>query len=172
MIDPIGKIGEGKDAIGKIQNFVAGFLGYHDRDRRREADKLLRDAVAARYEAEWGRLSDVQARLVSAKQLERLDEVEGAAIKLRTFIDRVKGAPRGYAGFFDAVRVKKEELQQLYDYDLGLLESSEKVRAAVDRLAGAVGQEDGLSEAIRNLAEVAAESARLYEKRSEVILSK
>ncbi len=171
MIDPMEKITEGKDLVGKIQNFVSGFLGYYDRDRRREADKLLREGIAARYEAEWSRISDVQASLVSAKQLEYLDEIESAAIKLRTFVDRVRGAPRGYSGFFDAVRVKKDELQQIYAYDLTLLESSERLRTAVDQLAGAVGK-DGLHEAIHNLTEVARESTRLYESRAEVILKK
>ena len=72
MIDPMEKITEGKDLVGKIQNFVSGFLGYYDRERRREADKILRDSIAARYETEWSRISDVQASLVKAKQLERL----------------------------------------------------------------------------------------------------
>ena len=171
MIDPMAKITEGKDLIGQIQNFVSGFLGYYDRDRRREADKILRDSIAARYEVEWSRISDVQASLASAKQLESLDEIESAAIKLRTFIDRVRGAPRGYSGFFDAVRIKKDELQQLYAYDLTLLESSDRLRIAVDQLAGAVGK-DGLPEAIRNLTELARELTRLYEGRAEVILSK
>ena len=171
MIDPMEKITEGKDLVGKIQNFVSGFLGYYDRDRRREADKLLRDGIAARYEAEWSRISDVQASLVSAKQLEYLDEIESAAIKLRAFVDRVRGAARGYSGFFDAVRVKKDELQQIYAYDLTLLESSERLGTAVDQLAGAVGK-DGLPEAIHNLIEMARESTRLYESRAEVILKK
>ncbi len=42
MGDPLGKITEGKDALGKIRNFLAGFVGYVDRENRREADKLLR----------------------------------------------------------------------------------------------------------------------------------
>jgi len=171
MIDPMEKITEGKDLVGKIQNFVSGFLGYYDRERRREADKILRDSIAAKYEAEWSRISDIQASLVSAKQLERLDEIESAAIKLRTFIDRVRGAPRGYSGFFDAVRIKKDELQRIYAYDLTLLENSDRVRAAVDQLVAAVGT-DGLSESIHNLIEVAAEASRQYEGRAEVILSK
>ena len=171
MIDPMEKLTEGKDLIGKIQNFVSGFLGYYDRDRRREADKILRDTIAARYETEWSRISDVQAGLVSANQLERLDEIESAAIKLRTFIDRVRGARRGYSGFFDAVRIKKDELQRIYAYDLTLLENSDRVRAAVDQLAGSVGK-DGLSEAIHSFTEVAAEASRLYEGRAEVILNR
>jgi hypothetical protein len=39
-----------------------------------------------------------------------VDDLEGAAIKLRQFIDRVRTASYGYAGFFDAVKVRSEEL--------------------------------------------------------------
>ena len=39
----LGKITEGKDLLGKIRNFLSGFVGYVDRENRREADKLLRE---------------------------------------------------------------------------------------------------------------------------------
>jgi len=35
QIDPLGKVTEDKDLLGKIRNFLGGFLGYVDRDRRR-----------------------------------------------------------------------------------------------------------------------------------------
>lgn len=171
MIDPLGKMTEGKDLLGDVQNFVSGFVGYYDRERRREADKLLRDGIAERYEVEWSRISGIQSQLVSARQLEYVDDIESAAIKLRTFIDRVRGAARGYSGFFDAVRVKKDELQQLYAYDLTLLENAEHVREAVDQLEKAVGS-DGLSEAIRGVVKAAQETNVLYDRRDEIILTK
>lgn len=171
MIDPLGKMTEGKDLLGDVQNFVSGFVGYYDRDRRREADKLLRDGIAERYEVEWSRISGIQSQLVSARQLDYVDDIESAAIKLRTFIDRVRGAARGYSGFFDAVRVKVDELQQLYAYDLTLLENAEHVREAVDQLEQAVGS-DGLSEAIRGVVKAAQETNLLYDRRDEIILTK
>ena len=170
MIDPLGKMMEEKDLLGKIQNFVSGFVGYYDRERRREADKILRDTISQRYETEWNRISAVQSQLVSAKQLEHLDEIESAAIKLRTFIDRLNGAARGYSGFFDAVRIKKDELQQLYAYDLTLLQNAERIREVVDELEKAVGS-DGLPAAILGLLKVAQETSLLYERRHEVILT-
>ena len=66
MMDPMEKVTEGKDFLGKLQNAVAGFVGYYDRERRRDADKLLRDTVADRYEEQWDRVSAIQAQMVSA----------------------------------------------------------------------------------------------------------
>lgn len=171
MTDPMDKVTEGKDLLGKVQNFVSGFVGYYDRERRRDADKLLRDTVADRYEEHWDRVSAIQARMIGAKMLEFVDDVEVAAIKLRTFVDRVRGAPRGYAGFFDAVRINQDELESLYQYDLGLLDFSDHVAEAVDGLEAAITEPDNMPAAIKNLVDVADQASRAYDRRSEAILN-
>lgn len=170
MTDPMEKVTEEKDLLGKIQNFVSGFLGYYDRERRREADKILRDTIAQRYEEQWSRISALQAQLVSAKQLQFVDDIETAAIKIRTFADRVKTAPRGYAGFFDAVRINQDELEALYRYDLALLSGVDEVKASVDALEAAIGTE-GVPEAIAKLVEVAQAGNTLYDRRDEAVLA-
>jgi hypothetical protein len=171
MTDPMDKVTEGKDLLGKLQNTVSGFVGYYDRERRRDADKLLRDTVADRYEEQWDRVSAVQAKMVSAKLLEYVDDVEVAAIKLRTFVDRVRGAPRGYAGFFDAVRINQDELESLYQYDLELLEYADRVAEAVDGLEAAMSTPDELPAAIESLVSVATMASRAYDRRTEVVLN-
>jgi hypothetical protein len=170
MSDPLGKITEGKDLLGKIRNFVSGFVGYFDRENRREADKLLRQTIAGRYEEQWGRLSEIQRQLISGGQLEYVDDLEAAAVKLRTFVDRIKGASYGYAGFFDAVRINKDELEKIYQYDLALLENSQKISQAVDNVAASIGT-DGLAAAIRNLVSLSQEVIDTYNRRDEVILA-
>jgi hypothetical protein len=170
MSDPLGKITEGKDLLGKIRNFVSGFVGYFDRENRREADKLLRQTIAGRYEEQWGRLSEIQRQLISGGQLEYVDDLEAAAIKLRTFVDRIKGASYGYAGFFDAVRINKAELEKIYQYDLALLENSQKISQAVDNVSASIGT-DGLAAAIRNVVSLSQEVIDTYNRRDEVILA-
>jgi hypothetical protein len=170
MSDPLGKITEGKDFLGKLRNSVAGFLGYVDRENRREADKILRQQVADRYEEQWSRVSAVQRQLVSEGELELMDDLEAAAIKIRTFVDRIRRASYGYAGFFDAVRINADELDRIYEHDLGLLEGAEDLAEAVDNLEASVGTED-LEGAIRKLTEVSEEANRAYERRKGAILA-
>ena len=170
MSDPIGKVTEGKDLIGKIQNFIAGFFGYYDKERRRDADKMLRETVAQRYEEQWSRVSELQRQLVSDGSLEFIDDLEAAAIKLRGFIDRVSGAAYGYTGFFDAVRVQQGELEKLYAFDVALLEGVERISSAVDNIAASIGT-DGLPAAIRNLVTLSQETIDAYNRRDEVILT-
>jgi hypothetical protein len=169
-VDPMGKVTEGKDLLGKIRNFLSGFVGYVKREDRREADKLLRESIALRYETQWARISAIQRQLIGQGLVELLDDLEGSAIKLRGFIDRVKGAAYGYAGFFDSVRVNQPELDKLYAYDLALLENAEKLGHAVDNVESSIGS-DGLAAAIRNLVSVSQEAVDAYDRRDEVILS-
>jgi len=170
MSDPLGKITEGKDLIGKIRNFIAGFVGYVDRENRREADKILRETTAQRYEEVWSRISELQRQLISEGKLELVDDLEASAIKLRAFIDRTKGASYGYAGFFDAVRVHSEELERIYEYDIALLEGIQKLADAVDNVAASIGT-DGLPAAIRHLVSISQEAIDTYNRRDEVILA-
>ena len=170
MSDPLGKITEGKDLIGKIRNFIGGFVGYVDRENRRDADKILRETTAQRYEEVWSRISELQRQLISEGKLELVDDLEASAIKLRAFIDRTKGASYGYAGFFDAVRIHSEELERIYEFDIALLEGAQKLADAVDNVAASIGT-DGLPAAIRHLVSISQEAIDTYNRRDEVILA-
>ena len=169
-VDPLGKITAGDDLLGKIRKTLSGFVGYLDRENRREADKLLRATIASRYEQQWGRISTIQRQMIEAGNLEQVDQLEAAAIKLRTFIDRVKSASYGYAGFFDAVRINQTELQKLYSYDLQMLEDVNSISSAVDNVEASMGS-DGLPAAMRHLTTLSQDVIDAYDRRDEVLLA-
>ncbi len=108
--------------------------------------------------------------MIAAGKLEMVDDLEAANIKLRAFIDRVRHASYGYAGFFDAVRINKDELAKIYSYDAALLEGVKKVSDAVDNLNASIGS-DGLPAAARNLVAVSQDAVDAYNHRDEVIMS-
>lgn len=169
MSDILGRIREEQDIFGKLLGKLPGFSGYFDREQRRSADKLLRETIAARYEEQWRRVSNLQRDLISQGGLAYVDDLEAAAIKLRQFVDRIKTASYGYAGFFDAVKIQSEELESLYQYDLWLLTLIDEIGRAVDNVESSIGT-DGLPAAIRHLTRMAQESVEAYNKRAEVIL--
>ena len=139
MSDILGRIREEQDVFGKLLGKLPGFNGYFDREQRRSADKLLRETVAARYEEQWRRISSLQRDLISQGGLAYVDDLEGAAIKLRQFIDRVRTASYGYAGFFDAVKINSEELEKLYQYDLWMLSLVDEIGRAIDNVEASLG---------------------------------
>lgn len=169
MSDILGKIREDQDVFGKLLGKIPGFTGYFDREQRRMADKLLRDTVASRYEEQWRRISALQRDLISQGHLELVDDLESAAIKIRQFIDRVRTASYGYAGFFDAIKIRSDELEKIYQYDLWMLSLVDEVSRAVDNLEASFGT-DGLPAAIRHLIGLAQQSVEAYQRRSETML--
>ena len=85
MSDFLERVTGQQDAFKKLGSHIPGFNGYIERQNRRAADKLLRETVARRFEEQWKRASQLQEDMVSNGMIEYVDEVEKAAIKLRTF---------------------------------------------------------------------------------------
>jgi hypothetical protein len=164
------KVGSDMDIFKKILGKIPGFSGYIDRQKRRDADKLLRDTIASRFEVQWGRVSALQREFISQGQIALVDDLEAAAIKMRTFIDRIRRAPRGYSGLFDAVKINEAELTQIYQYDAAMLDLADEVGRAIDNVEASVGT-DGLPAALRNLTSKTQQCIDVYDRRSEVVFS-
>lgn len=158
-----------QDIITKLLSKIPSFSGYIERGARRASDKLLRETVANRFEALWQRISGLQKDLINQGGILYVDDLESAALKLRQFIDRVRTASYGYAGFFDAVKINEEELALVYQYDLVLLESEGEVSRAIDNVEASLGT-DGLPAAIRNLTSLAQQCVDAFNKRTEVMV--
>jgi hypothetical protein len=168
MNDIFDKVAEDQDPIKKLISKIPGFQGYVERGDRRMSDKLLRETIANEYEAHYQRISGLQRDLISQGGLAYIDDLENAAIKLRQFIDRVRTASYGYAGLFDAIKIKEEELATIYQYDAALLEKSATVSAAIDNVESSIGT-DGLPASIRHLISVSQECIEIFDKRSNAL---
>ncbi|HEY5668447.1 MAG TPA: hypothetical protein VIS10_00535 [Anaerolineales bacterium] len=170
LIDQImGKVSGDMDPFKKILSKIPGFSGYMERQNRRDSDKVLRETVASRFEEQWQRISNIQRDFVNQGEISYLDDLESAAIQLRTFADRVRRATRGYSGLFDAVKINEEELAQLYQYDAAMLEMADEVGRAIDNVEASVGS-DGLPAAIRHMTNTARQCNTMFDRREEVIL--
>jgi hypothetical protein len=169
MSDLFDKVSGQMDFVKNLASKIPGFSGYVERQNRRAADKLLRESVAARFEELWTRTSEIQTSMVSEGMIALMDEMEQAAIKLRTFADKIKTASYGYAGFFDAVKIKEEELAQLYQYDMAFFDVAEQIERALDNVEASMGDEEGLKAAIRHLISLAREAVTTFDRRYEMI---
>ena len=168
MSDIFDKVAEDRDPIKNLITKIPGFQGYVERGDRRMSDKLLRETIANEYEAHYQRISGLQRDLISQGGLAYIDDLENAAIKLRQFIDRVRTASYGYAGLFDAIKIKEEELATIYQYDSALLEKGTTVSAAIDNVESSIGT-DGLPASIRHLISVSQECIEIFDKRSNAL---
>lgn len=169
MGDLYDRVTAQQDIFKKLLSKVPGFNGYIERENRRSSDKVMRGAIADRYESLWQRISGLQRDLISQGGLEYVDDMESAAIKLRQFIERVRTATYGYSGFFDAVKINETELGQVYQFDLNLLNMAEEVGRGIDNVETSIGT-DGLPAAIRNLITLAQQVVEAYNHRTEAMI--
>jgi len=169
MSDLFDKVTGQMDIVKKLASHIPGFNGYIERQNRRAADKLLRESVSNRFEELWKRTSNIQTEMVNAGMIALMDDIEQAAIQLRTFADKIRTATYGYAGFFDAVKIKEEELAQLYQFDLAFFETAEQIDRALDNIEASMGDEEGLKAAIRNLISLAREAVNTFNHRYAMI---
>lgn len=156
-------------AIEKLLKGLPGISGYVDKELRRDADKRVRNVIALRLEEQKQALFAVQRKLTKSGGLMLLDDVDGAIQKLQILIDRIKTASYGYAGFFDPVRVREEELNALYRFDVALAARTVEVENAVQALESAVENDGDAAEATERLTELLASLNTLYNRRSEAI---
>jgi hypothetical protein len=160
-------------ALGSFERLmkkIPGYKGYKEKEMRREADKLLRTEVARLLDDQRKRLSELQNQLISQAQIEFLDDLERAVMKLQLLIDRIKTASYGYAGLFDAVKVKEEQLDALYEFDSKMLDFDDEISAYVDQVASAITAQEGVGEAINGLVGVVEEANQTFGHREEAIL--
>lgn len=169
MDDFFQKVTSMQDPFKKLVSYIPGFGGYVERQNRRDADKLLRDTVARRFDEQWKRASRLQEDMVGSGMIAYVDDMEKAAIQLRTFVDRISTAPRGYSGLFDAVKINEKELEAIYQFDAAFFELAEQVGRANDNVEASMGDEAALPAAIRNLTALARLANETYDKRSEAV---
>ncbi|HTP02106.1 MAG TPA: hypothetical protein VMJ64_12090 [Anaerolineales bacterium] len=167
MTDMYQNVAGQVDPFKRLASYVPGFHGYVERQNRRDADKLVRDTVARRFTELWTRTSNLQKDLISAKKIDFVDDMEQAALQLRTFIDKVTTAARGYSGLFDAVKINEKELEQLYTFDLAFFELGDQIAHALDNVEASLGDDAGLPAAIRNLTTLGRQAVETINRRTE-----
>jgi len=161
------------DFLHKIASIVPGYSGYVDKERRREADKLLRTELARHYTAQRDRLNRVQQALVRSRQFTYISEVDRIVGIFQRFIDRLSVATYGYAGLFDPVKVDAAALDQIYAFDMALADGVEKVSNAIDAVDSASGSADNqeLPAALTRLSNTVDELNSRLNQRSDFLTS-
>lgn len=158
-------------AIERLLKGLPGIRGYVDKELRRDADKRLRELIAGQLEDERANLYAVQNMLLEGKGLMWMDNVDNAISKLQLLIDRIKTASYGYAGLFDAVRIKEDALNALHRFDVAMAERVVDVRISINALRQAVADGGDIGGQARKLIDLLADLNTLFGKRQDAVLA-
>ncbi len=114
--------------LEKITRIIPGIAGYQDREKRRDADKAIRSKAAEKVSRCRDLLSETMndlSRSGGPGNLRLIGDLERMVTKLDRTEDELRFVPSGYAGWFDREGISLEDLERLYEYDLGLLNAAE-----------------------------------------------
>ena len=169
--DLFDKIQGESTGLSNLLNKIPGLDGYMERSRRREADQLLRATLANRLEDIRLRFSGVYQE-ISRDIIMAMDHAEPLGrvdTRFNGLIGKIKDAPVGYAGFFDAIKVKEEDLARIYAFDETMLNHVDQVEANTAVLEKAARDGGDIGAAIREVNAVLQDANETFNTRDEVI---
>ena len=165
------KAQSGIDASSSFLSNLPLIGDYQDKERRRDADRQLREMIAVSLETARKHVIETERLLLRKGKLSDLPYVDVAANRLQTLVDRVRTAPSGYAGFFDRNRIRQPELEKLRKFDEGIASSipaiTEKIEEMKQHITASEDYAASLTELINQLDDL---SERL-DRRKEALLA-
>jgi hypothetical protein len=141
--------------LEKIARIIPGIAGYQDREKRRDADKSIREKTSANLaqcRERLGRIMNDLCRAGGPGSLRSVGKLERISTRLERIEDEIRYAPHGYAGWFDREGVNQEDLEYLYEYDLLLLETAERMPDMVGTAETVIRESNWVEELEKELA--------------------
>lgn len=134
VLDPSGLA----RATERLAALVPGYSGYKTRERLREEDRAVREAVSRGLGLAAGRLERALKRCIRSLPPDAVEEADAVLRALGRHRDRIRFAPEGYASLFARKEIGESTLEALVTLDAGLwgaLEALDRAAAAWDEAA-------------------------------------
>jgi hypothetical protein len=150
MGDAMERARAARNVLERIGKKVPGLSGYLDRELSREIDQLVRARLADSLDAARAGVA-AYTRTLHLAAAGRIDRLASLDKDLDQLANSIRHAGSGYAGLFDAVKVKQEQLEVVYRLEIGFVEDVEAMAEAADHLSE---DEDALDRLAGALAKV------------------
>ncbi len=124
--------------LEKVMLFIPGFRGYKEKEMRRESDRMLRDRLFRSLTQAENAFKDVYRELVEANVSETIGDADHLVAKLDRISEQINHAEEGYSGFYDAVKVREEDLDRMTAFDANMVDSIQNISQAVNNLSSEV----------------------------------
>jgi hypothetical protein len=156
----------------RILAAIPGFHGYKEKELRRESDKLIRNHLYLKLSGIKNNLRTVYQKLADRRWFDVLQDIDRLIAKVERVSQKVNHASYGYAGFFDIVKVKEENLDRMTEFDNNLVDDVESIATDVDAFKADVtkGEAKNAKERIQALVDKVESFEDTFDKRQEVIL--
>jgi len=145
---------------------IPGFRGYLEKEYRRESDELQRKWLADQLQRSKRGLNEYARSLAEAAQVDQLPQIERLRSKLDRLIGRITSAMQGYSGVFDLVRVQEDELDRLYQHDVGMMQ---EIEALADELEKMPSNTRPVPEAVSSIVAKIEAAEQNWDRREDIL---
>jgi hypothetical protein len=159
-------------ATGRISGLldsVPGYRGYRNKEERRDADRRVRERVAAAFAAQADRVERIARDLANQRRLRDIGPVDEFARAIRYLVDRISTATYGYGGLFGDRNVDEAALDQLRLFDEGLMSGVGELEGPIAALEQAFAANGDLAPPARDGAAATRKILSRLDLRNEVI---
>jgi len=123
--------------LEKILHQVPGFKGYYERELRRDSDRLQREFIVKQLRKVKTGMNKVIQAASRQKDFDLLREYDLFTRALDRSIGAIRYADQGYSGFFDLLKIRAAELDEVYEQDALIVEAADSFGEEFKRLAAA-----------------------------------
>lgn len=169
--DYLEKVRRERSLLERIMSYIPGYRGYKEKELRRESDRLVRMEVVNRLrDAKTAfRRKFANPTLVQRLSSEDVFRFEAFTARIDRVTQRIDRAVAGYAGMFDAVKVREDKLDAVLEYDVSLIEKAEAIKAGVEKVNELEPGKDDWRTAMDDLISSVEELDKLVDKRAEIL---
>lgn len=121
------EVEKNRGLLKKIQVHLPLFKGYRQLEDLREADELLRKQISDILVSSLHNLQDKRMSLVNEGKFNDLTSIASEISRIQEFQEEVLHSQQGYSGISPAIRLDESRLNSLYEFDLKLLDSAQKI---------------------------------------------
>ena len=156
----------------KIAAFIPGFRGYKEKELRRESDRLIRNHLYLKLSIEKTDLREIEQKLADRRYFDVLTDMDRLLAKMDRVVEKINHASYGYSGFFDAVKVREENLDHMIDFDNKLLDGINALTTEIDAFKAdlASGVTTNLKTRVQSVTDKLESLENTFDQRNEVIL--
>lgn len=157
--------------LEELEAAVPGFSGYKEKESRREADKLLRVALADELREFSDAIDEIYGDITDAKMETVYESMNGMTALLDRLVGKVETADYGYSGFFDAIKVKEAALDAVYAHDKGLFDKVDGLFLKAEEFAAPLDANDakGVAKVAREMKSLIMDFEKAFDGREKVL---
>jgi hypothetical protein len=118
----------------RIAAALPGFRGYKEKELRRESDKLIRNNLYLKLTKAKDNVKSISQKIADKRYMDALTDIDRVNAKMDRIAEKVNHASYGYAGFYDVVKIKEENLDRMITFDNQLLDEVNALTSSIEEL--------------------------------------